>query len=97
MNPHNDEIMPICIRFIDQHISEFLPLERKSCRSIAEKLEEFYLHSNPDMQEIPGQYYDGSSNMASRKKELSGRVLNKNKKAIYTHCHFSSHVLNLSI
>ena len=47
------------------------------------------------MQDIRGQCYDGAANMSPRKKGLSGMVLDKNDKAINTHC--NSHVLNLSI
>ena len=41
------------------------------------------------------QCYDGASNMSSRIKGLSGRILNKNYKEISTHC--NSPVLNLSV
>ena len=58
-------------------------------------MEEHYLASKYDIQEIRGQCYDGASNMASYKKALSGRTLQKNKKEIYTH--YNSHAINFSI
>ena len=36
------------------------------------------------MQDIRGQCYNGAANMSSRKKGLSGRVLDKNDKAVLT-------------
>ena len=42
-----------------------------------------------------GQGYDGASAMSSMRKGVSGRILNKNPKALYVHC--SSHRLNLCV
>ena len=98
---HNDQIMSICIRFVDQkkqireEFLDFMPLERITGEHLAEKMVKFYNDVNLDLQQIRGQCYDGASNMSSRKKGLSGRILDKNYKAISTHC--NSHVLNLSI
>ena len=93
--------MSICIRFVAQkkqireEFLDFMALERITGEHMAEKMEKFYNNVNFDIQQIRGQCYDGASNMLSRKKGLSGRILNKNHNAISTHC--NSHVLNLSI
>ena len=98
---HNDEIISICIRFVDKNKNireeflEFIPLERIISEQLAKEFVTFYEYFNLDMQDIRGQCYDGAANMSSRKKVLSGRVLDKNDKAVNTHC--NSHVLNLSI
>ena len=48
-----------------------------------------------DIMNCRGQGYDGASAVSSVKKGLSGRVLEVNEKALYTHCH--SHRLNLAV
>ena len=64
---------------------QFSPLEQKTSEYLAKSLVEvFYLAPNISIQEIHGQCYDGASNMFSKKKGLSRRILQNNAKAIET-------------
>ena len=96
----NDEIMSLCVRFVDakkqirEEFIEFIHMERITGEVLFEAVRDFY-QKNDHLEDLRGQCYDGASNMSAVKKGLSGRVLEINPKALYTHC--TSHLLNLSI
>ena len=98
---HNDQYMAICFHFVDKNkqireeFVEFLAVDGITGEHLAEKVLQFYSEDHLDLQQNRGQSYDGASNMSSIKKELSGRILEKNNKSVYTQC--NSHILNLSI
>ena len=97
----NDEIMSLCIRFVDaikqirEEFIDFIDVERITGEVLFEAVVNFYKRNDIHLEDLRGQCYDGASNMSALKKGLSGRVLEVNPKALYTHC--TSHVLNLSI
>ena len=71
---------------IREEFVEFLAVDRITGEHLAEQLLQFYSEAHLDLQQNRGQCYDGASNMSSIKKGLSGRILEKNKKSVYTHC-----------
>ena len=98
---HNDQFMAICFRFVDKNkqireeFVEFLEVDRITGEHLADKLLHFCSQTHLDLHQNRGQCYDGASNMSSIKKGLSGTILERNNKSVYTHC--NSHILNLSI
>ena len=88
--------MSMCVGFLDakkQIREECVDVERITGEVLFEVVnlkKRNYLH----LEDLRSQCYDGASNMSAVKKGLSGRVLEVNPQALYTHC--TSHVLNLS-
>ena len=89
--------MSMCVRYLDakqQIREEFIDVERIT-GEVCFEVVKFYKRNDLHLEDLRGQCYDGASNMSAVKMGLSGRVLEINPQALYTHC--TSHVLNLSI
>ena len=57
-------------------------------------VEDVLLHLNLPLSKLRGQCYDGASSMAGHRSGVATQILEKEPKALYTHCY--SHALNLA-
>lgn len=98
---HNQELMPLCIRFVDnkcnirEEFIQFSSLSRITGEAIASTVFRDLEQLGLDVCNIRGQGYDGASNMSSDRVGLQALVKKKAPLAIYTHC--AGHCLNLVI
>ena len=98
---YNKEILPLCIRFVDQHkvikeeFLEFIMLERITGKYIAEKMLSCLEGMNIEIANMRGQSYDGAPNMSSESVGVQKRIREHAPQAPYTHC--CGHILNLVI
>jgi hypothetical protein len=98
----NKEQMPIVLRYVDSNkeINERF-IKYVHCKegmtglALATNIENTLEEVGLPLQNCRGQGYDGASAMSSERKGVSGRIQQKNHKAIYVHC--SSHRLNLVV
>ena len=98
----NEEKLCVCIRFFDdfeksvqEEFMEFAFCPNITGENLAAIIEDLLRKWGLNLCDMRGQGYDGAANMSSCRKGVSGRILQKNPKALYTHC--SSHRLNLMI
>ena len=98
---HNQELMPLCIRFVDSKCNireEFLQFSCLS-RITGEALASVVMHDlkelGLDLNNVRGQGYDGAANMSSSRVGLQALIREKSPLAVYTHC--TGHCLNLVI
>ena len=98
----NREQMVLVIRFVDEEHrirEEFLKFIHCNAGTTGEALaDEILSHVRDlglDMDNCRGQGYDGSGNMAGKKKGTARRIRNVYPKAVYVHC--ASHRLNLAV
>ena len=98
---HNIEHLPICLRFIDSecNIREefigFTKLQRVRAVDIADAIIISLENLGLSLSNLRGQGYDGASTMSGTKAGVQARILEKQPKALYTHC--AGHSLNLAI
>ena len=98
---HNKELMPLCIRFVDERKNireefvQFSPLVRVTGEAIASQIISDLKCLGLDVKNIRGQGYDGASNMASGTRGVQALIKQQSPLATYTHC--SGHCLNLVI
>lgn len=96
---HNKEVMPICIRFVDENKNireeflQFTQLTRVTGEAIAKQLFSDLKDLNIDVKKIRGQGYDGARNMSSERVGVQAHIKKVSPLAVYTHC--SGHCLNL--
>ena len=101
VSSHNTEHLPICIRYADDDNSicedfvSFVRLERVRASDIAEAIIKCLNDLGLSLCWLRGQGYDGASTMSGHKNGVQARILEKQPKAMYTHC--SGHALNLAI
>ena len=97
----NVEQLVFCIRFVDGHLNcheEFIGLHSMdsiSADSIIRTIEDILLRLSLSLQNCRGQCYDGASSMAGCKTGVSTTILQKEHRALYTHCY--GHALNLAV
>lgn len=98
---HNQELMPLCIRFVDskycirEEFMQFSSLSRITGESIASVILSDLEQLGLDVCNIRGQGYDGASNMSSDRVGVQALIREKAPLAVYTHC--AGHCLNLVI
>ena len=100
---HNQELMPLCIRFVDgnhnirEEFLQFSSLSRITGEAIASVVICDLEALNLDICNVRGQGYDGAANMSSDRVGLQAYIAIQQKSplAIYTHC--TGHCLNLVI
>ena len=98
----NKEQMPIVLRYVDSNkeINESF-IKYVHCKEgmtgleLSANIENTLKELGLSLENCRGQGYDGASAMSSERKGVSGRILQKNSKALYVHC--SSHRLNLVV
>ena len=98
----NKEQMPIVLRYVDSNkeINERF-IKCVDCKNgltglaLSKNIEDALQEVGLPLQNCRGQGYDGASAMSSERKGVSGRILQKNPKALYVHC--SNHRLNLVV
>ena len=98
----NKEQLSLVLRFVDgtQNIREdfvrFLHCKwGLSGESLAKLVLDELINLNLSIDDCRGQGYDGAGSVAGHISGLSARILNINKKALFTHCY--NHRLNLAI
>ncbi|XP_028394480.1 52 kDa repressor of the inhibitor of the protein kinase-like [Dendronephthya gigantea] len=98
----NKEQMPIFLRYVDgdkeinKRFIRFVDCqEGMTGLALANNVEGTLEDVRLPLPNCRGQGYDGASAMSSQVKGVSGRILEKNPKALYVHC--SSHRLNLIV
>ena len=98
---HNKELMPLCIRFVDEQkdireeFIQFSTLVRVTGEAIAAQICNDLAGLDLDVKNIRGQGYDGASNMSSERIGVQALIKQQSPLATYTHC--SGHCLNLVI
>ena len=98
---HNQELMPLCLRFVDvkknirEEFIQFSPLSRVTEEAIAMRVCSDLTSVGLELKNIRGQGYDGASNMSSNRVGMQARIREISPLAIYTHC--SGHCVNLVI
>ena len=98
---HNQELMPLCVRFVDVHKNireEFIQLStlsRVTGEAIASRICSDLTNLGLALNNIRGQGYDGASSMSSSRVGVQARIREHSPLAFYTHC--SGHCLNLVI
>lgn len=101
MTSHNVEHLAFCVRFVDsckdirEEFLTFLPLDRITGEQIAHEIIAFLTANAIPVVNIPGQGYDGASNMSSSRVGVQQRIRQVSPLATFVHC--SSHCLNLVI
>ena len=95
------EQMSIVLRYVDsdkeinERFIKFVKCEGVTGEALAKNIEDAMDEIGLSLDNCRGQGYDGASAMSSKSKGVSGRILQKNPKALYVHC--SSHRLNLAV
>jgi len=95
------EQMSIVLRYVDsdkeinERFIKFVKCEGVTGEALAKNVENAMDEIGLSLDNCRGQGYDGASAMSSKSKGVSGRILQKNPKALYVHC--SSHRLNLVV
>ena len=98
---HNVEHLPICVRFVDdndeirEEFITFLKLERVRADDIANSIIQSLEGFGLSLDGLRGQGYDGASTMSGVKAGVQAKILEKQPKALYTHC--AGHSINLAI
>ena len=98
---HNREIIPLCIRFVDENncirekFIHFSNLVQVTGESIAAQICSDLKSLELDIKNITGQGYDGASNMSSDRIGVQAHIRKESPLAVYTHC--SGHFVNLVI
>ena len=98
---HNQEWMPLCIRFVDdkcdirEEFVQFSKLSRITGSAMASVVLSDLEKLNLDVCNVRGQGYDGASNMSSSRVGLQAIIKEEAPLAVYTHC--AGHCLNLVI
>lgn len=98
---HNQELMPLCVRFVDvqknirEEFIQFSTLSRVTGEAIAARICSDLTSLGLDLKNIRGQGYDGASNMSSNRVGVQALIREHSPLAFYTHC--SGHCLNLVI
>jgi hypothetical protein len=89
----NKEQMPIVLRYVDskKEINEcfvrFVECEDgMTGEALPKNIEDTFSEIGLPLGQCCGQGYDGASAMSSKSKGMSGRILQKNPKALYVHC-----------
>jgi hypothetical protein len=92
----NQQQLCVCLRYYDQESKtvneEFIDVVTCTAttgESLYTSLLDILAANKLDVRDMRGQGYDGASNMSSARVGVSGRFLQQNDKALYTHC--SSH------
>ena len=101
----NQEILSLCLRFVDATDSEhpeirevfldFIHLKRATGQNIADAILGLINKNALNVDNIKGQAFDGTSAMASENIGTQACVKAKHPLALYTHCRY--HVLNLAV
>ena len=105
-DPHgNQEILSLCVRFLDMTDSEhpeikevfvdFIHLKRATGKKIADAILGLLKKNKRKVDDIRGQAFDGAGAMASENIGTQACIKAKNRLALYTHCR--AHVLNLAV
>ena len=95
------EHLPICVRFVDdndeirEEFITFLKLERVRADDIANSIIQSLEGFGLSLDGLRGQGYDGASTMSGVKAGVQAKILEKQPKALYTHC--AGHSINLAI
>ena len=98
---HNVEHLPICVRFVDrdfnirEELVALLKLARVRAVDIADAITETLTNLGLSLHGLRGLGYDGASTMSGAKFGVQVRILEKQPKAIYTHC--AGHYFNLVV
>ena len=98
---HNQELMPLCVRFVDVHkdireeFIQFSTLTRVTGEAIANQICSNLRSLGLEIKNLRGQGYDGASNMSSNRVGVQALIRQQSPLAIYTHC--SGHCLKLVI
>lgn len=98
---HNQELMALCVRFVDVHndireeFIQFSTLSRITGEAIATRVCSDLTSLGLELKNIRGQGYDGASSMSSNRVGVQALIREKSPLAIYTHC--CGHCLNLVI
>ena len=98
---HNQELMPLCVRFVDvqknirEEFIQFSTLSRVTGEAIAARICSDLTNLGLDLKNIRGQGYDGASSMSSNRVGVQALIRQHSPLAFYTHC--SGHCLNLVI
>lgn len=98
---HNQELMPLCVRFVDvqknirEEFIQFSVLSRVTGESIAARICSDLTNLGLDLTNIRGQGYDGASSMSSNRVGVQAIIREHSPLAFYTHC--CGHCLNLVI
>ena len=96
---HNNEVMPLCVRFIDrernirEEFLQFSTLTRTTGEAFSKEICESLEALGLDIKNLRGQGYDGAANMASERVGVQSRIRGHAPLASYTHC--TGHCLNL--
>ncbi len=101
VSSHGVEHLTICLRFVDDHceIREefigFVKLKRVRAIDITEAIINSIENLGLSLCNLRGQGYDGASTMSGERGGVQAKILEKQPKALYTHC--AGHSLNLAI
>ena len=96
----NKEQAVVVIRWVDDSLSvhkEFLGLhevENIEANTLVSAIEDTLLRANLSIQKIRGQCYHGSSNMSGLRNGVAKQIMDKEARALYTHCY--GHTLSLA-
>lgn len=97
----NTEQLVFCIRYVDCQLNsheEFIglhSLESTTAQSITRTIEDILLPLSLQLENCRGQCYDGANAMAGCRTGVATTLLQKEPRALYTHCY--GHALNLSV
>ena len=80
---------------IREDFVSFLKMERVCAVNIEQAITGLLTHLGLSLDDLRGQGYDGASTMSGEKLGVRRRIMEKQRKAMYTHC--SGHSLNLVI
>jgi hypothetical protein len=101
VSSHNVEHLAICLRFvatsgeIRKEFISFIKMERVRAADIEQAIIGLLIQLGLSLEDLRGQGYDGACTMAGEKSGVKRRIIDKQPKALYTHC--SGHSLNLVI
>ena len=97
----NTEQLVFCIRYVNGQLNtheEFIglhSLESTSAQSITHTIQDLLLRLSLQLENCRGQCYDGASAMAGCRTGVATTLLQKEPRALYTHCY--GHALNLAV
>ena len=98
---HNVEYLPLCLCFVDERCNireefvAFIKLERVRAIDIANAIVSMLEELGLSLNDLRGQGYDGSSTMRGEKSSVQKQLLDRQSKALYTHC--AGHSFNLAL
>ena len=101
ISSHNVEHLAVCLRFVDasgeirEEFVSFVKMVRVRAVDIEQAITGLLTNLGLSLEDLRGQGYDGASTMSGEKSGVQRRILDKQPKAVYTHC--SGHSLNLVI